>query len=350
MSLTLTGDVAAGAATDLDLPLPGRRGRRLRRTPALRALVRETRLDPTMFVAPLFVRPGRGVREPIASLPGVDRLSPDEAAVEAAELARLGVGGVLLFGLPAGKDAQGTGAWARDGIVQDALRRIRGLDLPIALIADTCLCEYTDHGHCGPLQPDGSVDNDGALERLAMTAVAQAEAGADIVAPSAMMDGQVAAIRAALDQAGHRETAIMAYASKTASAFYGPFREAADSAPAFGDRRGYQMDPANGREALREMAQDVAEGADVLLVKPGLPCLDLVAAAREHFDLPVAAYQVSGEYAMVQAAAERGWVDGRRVMVESVTSMVRAGAGIVITYAAADLARWIAQERAEGVR
>jgi porphobilinogen synthase len=349
MSLTLTGDVA-GAATDLDLPLPGRRGRRLRRTPALRALVRETRLDPTMFVAPLFVRPGRGVREPIASLPGVDRLSPDEAAVEAAELARLGVGGVLLFGLPAGKDAQGTGAWAGDGIVQDALRRIRGLDLPIALIADTCLCEYTDHGHCGPLQPDGSVDNDAALERLAMTAVAQAEAGADIVAPSAMMDGQVAAIRAALDQAGHRETAIMAYASKTASAFYGPFREAADSAPAFGDRRGYQMDPANGREALREMAQDVAEGADVLLVKPGLPCLDLVAAAREHFDLPVAAYQVSGEYAMVQAAAERGWVDGRRVMVESVTSMVRAGAGIVITYAAADLARWIAQEREEGVR
>jgi porphobilinogen synthase len=318
----------------------------LRRTAALRSLVRETRLDPAMLVAPLFVRPGRGIREPIPSLPGVARLSPDEAARDAAALARLGVGGVLLFGLPGEKDAIGTGAWLDDGIVQQAIRRIRDLDLSLAIVADTCLCEYTDHGHCGPLTADGSVDNDAALERLAATAVSQAAAGADIVAPSAMMDGQVAAIRAALDETGLEDAAIMAYASKTASSFYGPFREAADSAPAFGDRRGYQMDPANGREAIREMALDVAEGADLLLVKPGLPCLDLVAAARARFDVPIAAYQVSGEYAMVHAAAERGWLDGRRVMTEALTSIVRAGAGIVITYAAADAARWIADERA----
>jgi len=303
-----------------------------------------------MLVAPLFVRPGHGLREPIASLPGVARLSPDEAEIEAAALARLGVGGVLLFGLPADKDPIGTGAWADDGIVPETLRRIAALGLPLALIADTCLCEYTDHGHCGPLLADGSVDNDAALERLAAAAVSQARAGADIVAPSAMMDGQVGAIRTALDAADLSGTAIMAYAAKTASAFYGPFREAADSAPAFGDRRGYQMDPANGREALREMALDVAEGADILLVKPGLPCLDLVAAARATFDLPVAAYQVSGEYAMIRAAAERGWIDGRRVMTESIVSLARAGAGIVVTYAAADLARWIAEDRAGGVR
>jgi porphobilinogen synthase len=229
--------------------------------------------------------------------------------------------------------------------VQDAFRRIRALELPIVAMADTCLCEYTDHGHCGPLARDGSVDNDAALARLAETAVSQAAAGADVVAPSAMMDGQVAAIRAALDAAGFSQTAIMAYASKHASAFYGPFREAADSAPAFGDRRGYQMDPANGREAVREMALDVDEGADILLVKPALPCLDLVAAARARFDLPIAAYQVSGEYAMLAAAAERGWLDGRRATVESVTAIVRAGAGIVITYAAADLASWLRDER-----
>jgi porphobilinogen synthase len=339
---------AALAAGDPGLPVPRIRPRRLRRTPALRALVRETRLDPAMLIAPLFVRSGRGLREPVPSLPGVDRLSPDEAAAEAQRLAALGVGGVLLFGLPPYKDREGAGAWEDDGIVQEALRRIRALDLPIVLSADTCLCEYTDHGHCGPLRADGSVDNDAALERLAAAAVSQANAGADIVAPSAMIDGQVGAIRAALDASGLTGTAIMAYASKTASAFYGPFREAADSAPAFGDRRGYQMDPANGREALREMALDAGEGADILLVKPGLPCLDLVAAARERFDLPVAAYQVSGEFAMIAAAAERGWIDGRRVMLESITSMVRAGAGIVITYAAAAVAGWIAEERAEG--
>jgi len=321
------------------------RPRRLRRTPALRALVRETRLHPSMFVAPLFVCPGSGVREPIASMPGQARLSPDLAAEEAARLAELGVGGVILFGLPETKDAFGSEASADDGIVQDAFRRIRALELPLVTIADTCLCEYTDHGHCGPLSPDGSVDNDAALVRLSEIAVSQARSGADIVAPSAMIDGQVAAIRTALDAAGFEQTAIMAYASKHASAFYGPFREAADSAPAFGDRRGYQMDPANGREALREMALDAAEGADILLVKPALPGLDLVAAARARFDLPIAAYQVSGEYAMIAAAAERGWLDGRRAMTEAVTAIVRAGAGIVITYAAADLATWLREER-----
>jgi porphobilinogen synthase len=321
------------------------RPRRLRRTPALRALVRESRLDAGMLIAPLFVRPGQGVREPIASMPGVFRLSPDEAVREAERLAGLRIGGLLLFGLPASKDADGTGAWATDGIVQEAFAAIRARDLPLVLIADTCLCEYTDHGHCGPLRSDGSVDNDEALVRLARTAVSQARAGADIVAPSAMMDGQVAAIRAALDDADLQETAIMAYAAKTASAFYGPFREAADSAPSTGDRRGYQMDPANGREAIREMSLDVDEGADILLVKPGLPCLDLIAAARADFDLPVAAYQVSGEFAMIAAAAERGWIDGRRAMTEAVISMVRAGAEIVITYAAADLAAWIEEER-----
>jgi porphobilinogen synthase len=335
----------AAATAAVRVPVPRDRPRRLRRTPALRALVRETHLDPSMLVAPLFVRPGSGVREPISSLPGVDRLSPDVAAEEAARLAGLGVGGIILFGLPADKDPVGSGAWIEDGIVQEASRRIRALDLPIVLMADTCLCEYTDHGHCGPLRPDGSVDNDAAIERLAMTAVSQARAGADIVAPSAMMDGQIAAMRHALDAAGLIDTAIMAYASKTASAFYGPFREAADSAPAFGDRRGYQMDAANGREALREMRLDVEQGADLLLVKPALPCLDLVAAARATFDVPVAAYQVSGEFAMIAAAAERGWLDYRRTVTEAVTSIVRAGAGIVITYAAADLASWIAEER-----
>jgi porphobilinogen synthase len=298
-----------------------------------------------MLIAPLFVRPGHGVREPVGSMPGVLRLSPDEAVLEAERLAGLGIGGLLLFGLPASKDADGSGAWASDGIVQDAFGAIRARDLQLVLIADTCLCEYTDHGHCGPIRSDGTVDNDEALVRLARTAVSQARAGADIVAPSAMMDGQVAAIRAALDHEGFQATAIMAYAAKTASAFYGPFREAADSAPATGDRRGYQMDAANGREAIREMALDVAEGADILLVKPGLPSLDLVAAARARFDVPVAVYQVSGEFAMIAAAAERGWLDGRRAMTEAIISMVRAGADIVITYAAADLASWIEEER-----
>ncbi len=332
----------APTASRVSLPV---RPRRLRRTPALRALVRETRLHPSMLIAPMFVRAGSGVREPIGSMPGQARLSPDLAAVEASRLAELGVGGVILFGLPESKDTLGSGASDEDGIVQDAFRRIRALELPLVTIADTCLCEYTDHGHCGPLAADGSVDNDAALTRLAETAVSQAQAGADIVAPSAMIDGQVAAIRTALDEAGLEQTAIMAYAAKHASAFYGPFRDAADSAPTFGDRRSYQMDPANGREALREMALDVAEGADILLIKPALPGLDLLAAARARFDLPIAAYQVSGEFAMVMAAAERGWLDGPRAMTEAVTAIVRAGAGIVITYAAADLATWLRDER-----
>jgi porphobilinogen synthase len=291
-----------------------------------------------MLVAPLFVCPGQGLREPIGSMPGVARMSVDVAVGEAARLAELGVGGILLFGLPHAKDAVGSEAWDDDGVVQEALRRIRARDLPLVAIADTCLCEYTSHGHCGPLAPDGSVDDDEAVARLADTAVSQARAGADIVAPSAMMDGQVAGIREALDAEGFGQTAIMAYASKHASAFYGPFREAADSAPAFGDRRSYQMDPANGREAVREMALDVAEGADILLVKPALPALDLIAAARERFDVPIAAYQVSGEFAMLAAAGARGWIDRDLALRESVTAIVRAGAGIVITYAAAELA------------
>jgi len=339
MTLDVEAPPSASAAS---LPV---RLRRLRRTPALRALVRETRLHPSMFVAPLFVQPGTRRRDAIGSMPGQARLSADLAAEEATRLAELGVGAVILFGLPEAKDAVGSEASDDGGIVQDAFRRIRALELPLVTIADTCLCEYTDHGHCGPLAADGSVDNDAALVRLAETAVAQARAGADIVAPSAMMDGQVAATRSALDTAGFGHTAIMAYASKHASAFYGPFREAADSAPAFGDRRGYQMDPANGREALREMEFDVAEGADILLVKPAMPGLDLIAAARARFDIPIAAYQVSGEFAMIEAAAERGWIDGRRAMTEAVTGIVRAGAGIVITYAAADLATWLRDER-----
>ena len=336
-------DRADGAGT-LDRAPGAPRLRRLRRTPALRALVRETRLHPSMLVAPLFVRPGTGVREPIGSMPGVELLSPDEAVVEARRLAALGVGGVIVFGLPADKDPVGTGAWIADWIVQETLRRLRAADLPLVLIADTCLCEYTDHGHCGPLEPDGAVDNDAAARLLARTAISQAEAGADVVAPSAMMDGQVAAIRAGLDAAGHTGTAILAYAAKTASAFYGPFREAADSAPAFGDRRAYQMDPANAREARREIAADVAEGADMLLVKPALPSLDILARARADYDLPIGAYQVSGEYALVKAAAERGWVDERRIVLESLVSIVRAGADFVITYAAADVAAWLRED------
>jgi porphobilinogen synthase len=326
-------------------PDPAHRLRRTRRTPALRALVRETRIHPRQLVAPLFVQPGRGVREPVASMPGVDRVSPDEAVRDVEHLEALGIGGVILFGLPASKDEVGTGAWIDDGIVQETLRRLRDRDPDLVLIADTCLCEYTDHGHCGPLLRDGSVDNDASIELLARTAASQAEAGADVVAPSAMMDGQVAAIRARLDDAGHHDTAILAYAAKTASAFYGPFRDAADSAPAFGDRRGYQMDPANGRESMREMAADVAEGADMLLVKPAMPSLDVVAAARAAFDLPIGAYQVSGEYAAIEAAAANGWLDRRRAHTEAATSILRAGAGFVITYAAADLAAWAREDR-----
>ena len=329
---------AADAA--VPIPDPAHRMRRLRRTEALRAFVRETRIHPSQLVAPLFVFPGRGLRKPVGSMPGVERVTPDEALKDVKGLASLGVGGVIVFGLPAEKDAAGTGGWVDDGIVQETLRRLRDADPDLVLIADTCLCEYTDHGHCGPLLADGRVDNDATIELLARTAASQAEAGADIVAPSAMMDGQVAAIRHGLDAAGHHDTAILAYAAKTASAFYGPFRDAAGSAPSFGDRRGYQMDPANGREAMREMEVDLAEGADMLLVKPAMPSLDILAAARASFDVPIGAYQVSGEYAAIEAAARNGWLDRRRALTESTTSILRAGAGFVITYAAADLAAW----------
>ncbi|HEX2766343.1 MAG TPA: porphobilinogen synthase [Candidatus Limnocylindria bacterium] len=325
-----------------------RRGRRLRRTPALRALVRETRLSPDMLVAPLFVRPGRGIREPIDAMPGQHRLSEDELVREADRLLEAGVRSVLLFGLPETKDADGSGVWTDDGVVQSAIRALRsahGDDLVI--VADVCLCEYTSHGHCGVVR-DATIDNDATLPLLARTAVSLAEARADVVAPSAMMDGQVAAIRAALDAAGRGDTAILAYAAKHASAFYGPFRDAAGSAPAFGDRRSHQMDPANGREALAEIAADVAEGADMVIVKPALPALDLVAAARQATDVPIAAYQVSGEYAAIVAAAERGWLDRRAAALEALTAMARAGAGILITYFAAEAAAWLSEEREEG--
>lgn len=316
------------------------RGRRLRRTPALRALVGETRLHPQMLVAPLFVQPGHGRRDAIASMPGQHRCSVDQLVREADGLLARGVRSVLLFGLPEAKDYEGSGAWDGDGIVQRAIRALRdahGGDL--AILADVCLCEYTSHGHCGLLTDAGAVDNDATLERLACTATSLAVAGADVVAPSAMMDGQVAAIRAALP-----DMPILAYAAKHASAFYGPFRDAADSAPAFGDRRSYQMDPANAREALRELHADVAEGADMVLVKPALPALDLVAAARAALDVPVAAYQVSGEYAAIVAAAERGWLDRRAAAMESLTAIARAGAGIVVTYFAAEAAAWLTEE------
>ncbi|MBA2633574.1 MAG: porphobilinogen synthase [Chloroflexi bacterium] len=319
------------------------RGRRLRRSPALRALVRETRLHPAMLVQPLFVRAGHEVREEIGAMPGQFRLSADRLASEADRLRRGGVRSVLLFGLPRTKDAEGSGAWADDGIVQQAVRELRAADPELAIIADVCLCEYTSHGHCGVLRGE-VVDNDATLELLARTAVSQAAAGADIVAPSAMMDGQVAVIRAALDGAGHAETAILAYAAKHASAFYGPFREAADSAPTFGDRKSYQLDPANGREALREVDRDLAEGADMVMIKPALPALDLIAAARARTTAPIAAYQVSGEYASLVAAAERGWLDRRAVALESLTAIARAGADVIVTYFAAEAGAWLREE------
>ncbi|MDQ3689095.1 MAG: porphobilinogen synthase [Chloroflexota bacterium] len=312
-------------------------GRRLRRTPALRELVRETRLHPAMLVAPLFIRPGRGIREEIGSMPGQHRLSVDELPAEAHRLLEAGVRSVLLFGLPESKDAEGTGAWADDGIVQQGIRELRrAIGDELVIIGDVCLCEYTAHGHCGVL--DGaSIDNDATLPLLARSAVSLVEAGADIVAPSAMMDGQVAAIRGALPDAP-----ILAYAAKHASSFYGPFREAADSAPAFGDRRSYQMDAANRREALSEILADIDEGADMIMVKPALPALDLVAAARAATNVPIAAYQVSGEYAAICAAGERGWIDRRGAALESLTAIARAGAGIIVTYFALEAAGWLA--------
>jgi porphobilinogen synthase len=314
------------------------RPRRLRRREGLRALVREARLSRENLVLPLFACPGSGVRREVPSMPGVYNLSVEEIAREASAAFDLGVPAVLLFGLPESKDETASGAYDRRGIVQEAMRAVRAAVPEMVLIADTCLCEYTSHGHCGVVR-DGEVLNDESLELLAQTAVSQARAGADIVAPSAMMDGQVGAIREALDGAGFSHVAIMSYAVKYASAFYGPFREAADSAPAFGDRRAYQMDGANAREALREAELDYSEGADILMVKPATPFLDILRIVRERFDLPLAAYHVSGEYAMIKAAAERGWIDEKRVMMETLTSIRRAGADIIITYYAADAAR-----------
>jgi porphobilinogen synthase len=301
--------------------------------------VRETRLDPAQLIAPLFVHT-LDDQIPIDAIPGQARLSWMGAAEGARELAELGVGGILLFGIPDWKDPFGQSAADPDGPVPEALRTIRALDLPLVLIADVCLCEYTTHGHCGVLAGD-QVANDPSLQRLSDAAVAYAEAGADVVAPSAMLDGQVAAIRGALDRAGLIDTSILAYAAKQASSLYGPFRDAAGSTPAFGDRRSYQMDPANGREALRELELDAAEGADILMVKPAGTNLDVLARARERFDLPLAAYQVSGEVAMLEAAAERGWLDRRLVGLELLSAIARAGADLIVTYLAADAARWI---------
>jgi porphobilinogen synthase len=325
------------------MSFPVTRMRRLRRTEALRSLVRETHLHPGALIYPLFICPGEGIRKEISSMPGILNLSIDEAVKEAESVAALGVGGLLLFGLPAEKDEQGTGAWADNGIVQTALKEFkknRKLD-SLVQIADVCLCEYTSHGHCGVVARDGDhyeVENDSSVALLAKTAASLAAAGADIIAPSDMMDGRVAAMRTALDAGGQQLTPILSYASKFASAFYGPFREAADSAPQFGDRRSYQMDGANLREAMREIEQDLAEGADMVLMKPAMPYLDVIRAARERFDVPIGAYQVSGEFAMLHAAFQRGWLEQERAMMESLLSIRRAGADFIVTYFAKDAA------------
>ena len=323
------------------MAFPATRLRRLRATAPLRGLARETELSASHLVYPMFVVAGGEKRAPIASMPGIDHLSIDGAVEEAGIAQSLGIPAVLLFGLPAAKDEQGSGAWDDEGVIQLATRAIKAAHPDLLVIADLCLCEYTSHGHCGVLRADGVVDNDQTLELLARTAVSQAEAGADAVAPSDMMDGRVGALRAALDEHGLSETPIIAYSAKFASAFYGPFREAADSAPAQGDRRGYQMDPANAREAVREARLDEDEGADVLMVKPALPYLDVIRRVRDSTELPVAAYNVSGEYAMIKAAAAQGLIDERAAVLEALTGIRRAGADIVITYHAKDVARWL---------
>lgn len=320
------------------MPFPIHRQRRLRRSEPLRRLVREARLEPSQFVLPLFVCSGEGVRKEISSMPGHAQLSIDQLARECEECRKLGIGGVILFGIPEHKDESASGAYDPDGITQRAIRALKRQVQDLLLITDVCNCEYTSHGHCG-LVKDGEVDNDATLEWLARTAVSHAEAGADVVAPSDMMDGRVAAIRNALDTAGHANTPILSYAAKYASAFYGPFREAAESAPRFGDRRGYQMDPGNAREAMREIALDLEEGADMILVKPALAYLDVVRAARDRFDVPLGAYQVSGEFSMILAAARNGWLDLERTMLESLISIRRSGADFILTYFAKDAAK-----------
>jgi porphobilinogen synthase len=324
------------------MSFPANRPRRLRRTALIRSMVQETRLSPKNFIYPLFVCPGEGVKREISSMPGNYHLSVDEAAVERSEVAALGIPAVILFGLPETKDEVGSGGYADDGIVQRATRAIKAGVPNLLVITDVCMCEYTSHGHCGLIRGQAGreeVDNDSTLDLLGRSAVSHVRAGADIVAPSDMMDGRVGAIRTALDSAGYAETPILAYAAKYASSFYGPFREAAESAPQFGDRRAYQMDPANVREAMREMALDIEEGADIVMVKPAMPYLDVIARVRQEFRLPVAAYQVSGEYSMIRAADRLGWLDGERAMMESLTAIRRAGAEMILTYFAKDAAK-----------
>jgi porphobilinogen synthase len=320
---------------------PQTRLRRLRKTAVLRDLVRETDLTPRHLVYPMFVELGTDSRTPIEAMPGIDRLSINHAVEEAGDAVALGIPAVLLFGIPAHKDTQGSGAYDEEGVVQLAVRAIKEAHPDLVVITDVCLCEYTSHGHCGVVRPDGVVDNDMSLELLAKTAISQANAGADIVAPSDMMDGRVGALRGQLDAEGHSEIPIIAYSAKFASAFYGPFREAAESTPAFGDRRSYQMDPANSDEAVREALLDVEEGADVVMVKPALPYLDVIRRVKEATLLPVAAYNVSGEYSMIKAAAAAGYLDERSAVLEALTGIRRAGADIVITYHAKDVARWL---------
>lgn len=321
---------------------PEYRPRRLRKNESMRALIRETQLSPSQFIYPVFIAPGNNKREEIPSMPGVFRLSVDQLAKEAQECMDLGVNSMILFGLPEKKDAMGTGAHAKDGIIQRGIRELKNKTPDLTIVTDVCLCEYTDHGHCGCLIGD-TVDNDATLEILAKVALSHAQAGADMVAPSDMMDGRVAEIRGALDENNFDMIPIMSYAVKYASAFYGPFRDAADCAPQFGDRKSYQMDPANSREALREATLDVDEGADILMVKPAVAYLDIISRLKDEFDLPIAAYHVSGEYAMIKAAAEKGWIDGDKVMAETLLSIKRAGADIILTYFAKDMARLLQQ-------
>jgi porphobilinogen synthase len=323
------------------MPFPQTRLRRMRRTGALRDLVRETDLRASCLVSPIFVEDGRDGRAPIAAMPGVERLSVAESVAEAGELVSLGIPAVLVFGLPRDKDEDGSAAWDEDGVVQRSVRAIKEAWPELLVVTDVCLCEYTSHGHCGVLRADGGLDNDGSVELLARVAVSHARAGADIVAPSDMMDGRVGALRTELDACGFEDVALMAYSAKFASAFYGPFRQAADCAPAFGDRRAYQLDPGNAREAVREALLDADEGADMLMVKPALPYLDVIAAIRAASRLPLAAYHVSGEYAMVKAAAAAGLLDERATVLETLTAIRRAGADVIITYHAKDAARWL---------
>ena len=320
------------------MPFPIHRPRRLRRTDSIRRLVRETELQPSNFILPLFLIPGEGRNKPISSMPGISQLSVDQAVLECEQARSLGLGGVILFGIPDHKDEIATGAYDPHGIVQQGVRAIKRAVPDLLVVTDVCNCEYTSHGHCGKII-DNDVDNDITLDWLAKSAVSHAQAGADIVAPSDMMDGRVAAIRSALDTAGHPQIPIMSYAAKYASGFYGPFREAAESTPQFGDRRSYQMDPPNAREAMREIELDIEEGADLIIVKPAMAYLDIIAAARHRFDVPIAAYQVSGEFSMIMAAVQNGWIDKDRVMMESLIAIKRAGASIIINYFAKDAAR-----------